>query len=76
MTPRSRLTLPTGRLISVSPLLHAEFPLEPKKSFICNKIRLIADPNEPKQPNRKLAAFCHSPIRIAVPPTGGIDHAH
>jgi hypothetical protein len=75
MTPRSRLTVLTGRLISVSPLLHEEFALEPKKSFICTKLRPMADPNEPKQPNRKLASFSHSPIRIAVPPTGGTNHA-
>jgi hypothetical protein len=73
MKPRFRLTVPTGRLISVSPLLYAEFAFEPKKSFICNKIRRIADPNEPKQPNRKLALFCHPPIPI--PATGGINHA-
>jgi hypothetical protein len=71
MTSISRLTVPIGRLIPVSTLLHAEFALEPKKSFICNKIRLLADPNEPKEPNHKqshrLASFCHSPIWIGVP---------
>jgi hypothetical protein len=56
MTPRSRL-------ISVSPLLHAEFALEPKKSFIYNKTRRIADPNEPKQPNP------------TAPSTGAMNHA-
>ena len=71
MTSISRLTVSTGRLISVSTLLHAEFASEPKKSFICNKIRLLADPDEPKEPNQKqshrLASFCHSPIWIGVP---------
>jgi hypothetical protein len=52
MTPRSRL-------ISLSPQLHEEFAPEPKKSFIGNKTRRIAGPNEPKQPN----------------PTGGTNHA-
>ena len=56
MTPRSPL-------ISVSPQLHAEFAFEPKKSFICNKLRRIADPNEPKQPNP------------TAPSTGAINHA-
>ena len=60
-----------GRLISVSPLLHPQLAFEPKKSFIYNKTRLVADPNEPKEPNEKqshrLASFCHSPIQIGVP---------
>ncbi len=71
MASISRLTVPTGRLISVSPLLHSQFTFEPKKSFICNKLRFAADPNEPKEPNEKqrhrLASFRHSPIRIGVP---------
>ncbi len=28
----------------------ANLPSEPKKSFIYNKIRCVAEPNEPKQP--------------------------
>jgi hypothetical protein len=66
--------LPTDRLISVSPL-HAQLAFEPKKSFIYNKIRLVADPNEPKEPNGKqshrLASFRHSPIQIGVSSSTG-----
>jgi hypothetical protein len=76
MTSVSRLTAPAG-LISVFPLLHAEFAFEPKKSFICNKTRRVVDPNEPKEPNgelrHRLGSFCHSPI--PAPRTGGMNHA-
>jgi hypothetical protein len=70
MTSISRLTVPTGRLISMSTLLPAEFAFEPKKSFICNKTRLAADPDEPKEPKPqadRLASFSPSPIRFGVP---------
>ena len=81
MTPISRLTpatVPTGRLVFHLPIPSAarRLGVRTKKSFICNKIRLLAGPNEPKEPkppkpgaepvNRlktihQLASFRHSP---------------
>jgi hypothetical protein len=71
MTSISRLTVITRHPISISSLLHPQFAFEPKKFFVYNKTRLITDPNEPKEPNKKhshrLASFRQSPTRIGVP---------
>jgi hypothetical protein len=63
MTPQSRLTLAAaqpGPTTSSSPAkvqpwdpqrVTAKIEPQPQKSFICNKIKLAADPNEPNEPN-------------------------
>jgi hypothetical protein len=71
MKPCSQFAAPTGRLIPASTLLYAQLAFEPKKSFICNKIRPVVDPNEPKVNKRIDWLRSVIPDRIGVPASTG-----